>query len=200
MANNCCNLVGNFDDVGFTFPTGCFISVNANENTEYGNFECVEGTDVSGYTVGSLNLSAYIDPPDVYIGCPGRAGVQILWLRKYDCNLNQLHFIYAGEGRSFRSIEADEYVDLNTEFNKRTRMINASSQSGPSALYTDTEQIEGLGMTFGDGPITFNTSTADGCTLDNMGIGTSPYYLQNFNMELVPGNIPVVNYTFAYIP
>jgi len=199
MSEVCCNLVGNFDDVGFNLPGGCFISVNNNINTEYGNFQC-DNLDTSGYTVGSLNLSAYIDPPDVYSGCGGRAGVQILWLRKYNCSIDRLHFIYAGEGRSFRSTGAENFVTLNTEFTKRTKIINASSQSGPGALYTDNEQIEGLGMTFSKGPITFDTSSSEGCTLANMGIGTGSYYLQNFNMELVPGSIPVVNYTFAYLP
>ncbi len=53
-------------------------------------------------------------------------------------------------------------------------------------------------MKFEDGPISFDTSTAAGCTESNMGIGTGDYYLQNFNVELVPGSIPVVNYTYAY--
>ena len=55
-------------------------------------------------------------------------------------------------------------------------------------------------MIYSVGPISFDTSSEAGCTLGNMGMGTGDYYLQNFRVELVPGAIPVANYTFAYVP
>ena len=87
---------------------------------------------------------------------------------------------------------------MTQEYSKKSQIISASSQSGPQAMYTDIEQTEGVGMSYSKGPITFDTSSEATCTLDNMGVGTSDYYLQNFNIELVPGQIPVANYTFAY--
>jgi len=198
MADNCCKFVGEFfNQTSFTFPAGCFTSVSNNINTEYADFECTEM--LGGFTLGSLTLTAYAGT-DIFKGCPGRANVQVLWLRKYDCSNDALHFIYAGEGRSSMSYNASDYVSLNRTYNKNTRMISASSQSGPTALFTDIEQIEGLGMQYNKGPISFDTSTSAGCTLPNMGIGISSYFLQSFSIELVPGSIPVANYAFAYVP
>lgn len=200
MASECCKLVGNFfEETPFTFDSlgQCFISVNNNINTEYADFSCTDM--LGGYSVGTLNIAGYADTIP-YTGCPGSAGCQVLWLRKYDCNLDKLHFIYAGEGRSYASGNTDYLVTLNREYPKKTRVLNASSQSGPASIFTDIEQTEGLGMLYEKGPISFNTSSEDGCTLPNMGLGESDYYLQNFRVELVPGSIPVANYTFAYNP
>ena len=198
MASDCCKFVGNFfNQTSFTFPEGCFTSVSNNINTEYADFECNDL--IGGYTVGSLTLTAYAGV-EIFKGCPGRAGVQVLWLRKYDCSNDKLHFIYAGEGRSFMSDNASSYVSLNKTFSKNTKMISASSQSGPFSLFSEIEQVEGLGMKYTKGPITFDTATSNGCSLPNMGIGTGSYFLQNFSIELVPGSIPVANYSFAYVP
>lgn len=196
MAGSCCNLVGNFLDSSINLPAGCFISVNNNINTDFGNYDC-DNLDIQGQTIGTINLSGYSGKA-VYHGCPGRAGVQILWLRKYDCEEDYVHFIFSGAGRSFKYGDVDDYVELTQVYSKTTKIVNASSQSGPFTLYTDIEQYEGIGMKYDKEPITFDTSTEDGCTLTNMGLGKSDYYLQNFNIEFVPGQIPVANYTFAY--
>jgi len=196
MADTCCKLVGSFyTQTSFTFSglNKCFISVNVNENTEYNDYSC--NTMLGGYTVGSLNLAGYAGT-DIYTGCPGSASVQVLWLRKYDCENDKLYFIYAGEGRSSMSGDAYSYVTLNNTYTKKTKIINASSQSGPTSLFTDIEQTEGIGMNYNLEPISFNSSSESGCTLSD----DRDYYLQNFRIELVPGSIPVANYTFAYIP
>lgn len=198
MASKCCLLVGNFfDDTDFTFDSlgGCFISVNNNINTEYNDFSCT--SMLGGYRTGSLNLAGYAST-DIYSGCPGSAAVQILWLRKYDCENDELHFIFSGEGRSHVSGNADVWATLNNEYPEKTRMLSASSQSGPSSIFTDIEQTEGLGMTYSKGPISFDTSGEEGVTLPNLGMGLGDYYLQNFRLELVPGSVPIANYTFAY--
>jgi len=198
---DCCKLVGNFNSAtSFSLPLGCFISVNNNINTEFTDHQCSDL--IGGATVGSLNLSGYAST-QVHIGCPGRAGVQVLWLRKYDCATDTVYFIYTGQGRSFMSGEFDDFsISLNktASTGKETRILSASSQSGPTGLISDIIQAEGIGMTYGSGPIAFNTETGSGSTLSNMGIGTGSYYLQNFNIELSPGAIPVANYTFAYNP
>jgi len=198
--SGCCNLVGNFlSETGLQLPGGCFISVNTNINTEYSDQGC--DSMLGGYTVGSMNLSAYVST-EVYTGCGGRAGAQVIWIRKYDCELDLLHFIFAGEGRSFLSDDISGFgtISLNNTYPNRTRSLSASAQSGPTSFYTDVIQIEGKGMAYSGGPISFDTSNQAGCTLANMGLGVSDYYLQNFSIELVPGAIPVANYTFAYTP
>jgi len=200
MGSGCCSLVGNFlNDTGLGLPSGCFLSVNININTEYTDQGCDDM--LGGAKTASLTLSAYAST-DIYLGCSGRAGVQVIWLRKYDCVVDKLHFIYSGEGRSFLSedILSGLGLSLNNTYPDRTRAISASAQSGPMSFYTDVTQAEGKGMTYGGGPISFDTSSQAGCTLGNMGVGSSDYYLQNFSIELVPGAIPVVNYSFAFNP
>lgn len=193
---DCCYLVGNFfSNTSFDFP-GCIISVNNTINTEINDYGCLEEL-VLGPRIGTLNLSGY-SGTEVYKGCPARAGVQVLWLRKFRCDTNETHFIFLGPGRSFMQGPASDYVSLSKTVDVVTETIVASSQSGPTALFTKAEQTEGIGMSYTKSPIVFNTDTEAGVTLANKGVGSGSYYLQNFNIELVPGSIPVASYTFAY--
>ena len=193
---DCCKLVGNFlEDTGMVLP-GCIISVSNNINTDYSNAYVCNSLD-GGATIGSLNISGYVDT-GVYQGCQGSAGVQILWNRKYDGEVNTTYFIYNGPGRSFEPEDGAPGVTLIHVFNNSSRIMSASSQSGPSSQYSDVLQTEGVGMDYSGGPINFNTDGSVGCTVGNMGIGTGDYYLQNFRIELVPGSIPVASYTFSY--
>jgi hypothetical protein len=195
MASECCHLVGNFfSDTGFSIP-GCIVSVNNTINTEFTDNSC--GTMSEGPRIGTLNISGYADT-NIYTGCPARAGVQILWMRKYLCEEDTTLFIYLGPGRSFMQDPASSYVSLGEESSSKTVTVSASSQSGPSTLFSINEQTEGLGMSYSKGPISFSTSSESGCTMGNMGVGTGSYYLQTFNIELVPGSIPIASYTFAY--
>lgn len=193
---SCCHLVGNFfEDSSFVF-SGCIISANNTVNTDINDYSCVDGL-VQGPRIGTLNLSGY-SGTEIYTGCPARAGVQVLWMRKFRCDINETHFIFLGPGRSFMQEAASTYVSLVQEVAGVTETVVASSQSGPAALFTIANQKEGLGMIYTKGPIAFSTETESGVTLNNMGVGNGPYYLQNFNIELVPGSIPVASYTFAY--
>ena len=192
---DCCHLVGNFfKDTPFNFP-GCIISVNNTVNTELNDYGCE--TMSEGPRIGTLNISGYVDDI-IYTGCPARAGVQVLWMRKYRCDIDSTHFIFLGAGRSFMHEDASDYVSLTQEASSTTNTVSASSQSGPTALFSINTQKEGIGMSYSRGPIAFNTSSEGGCILGNMGFGTGDYYLQTFNIELVPGSIPVASYTFAY--
>lgn len=192
---DCCHLVGNFfNDTLFNFSE-CIISVNNTVNTEMNDYGCGELS--LGGRVGTINISGFADTI-VYTGCPARAGVQVLWMRKFRCDIEKVHFIFLGPGRSFMQDAASSYVTLGVPSEITTDVVTASSQSGPAALFTITKQKEGLGMSYTKGPIAFDTSSESGCTLTNMGVGDGPYYLQTFNIELVPGAIPVASYTFAY--
>lgn len=187
---NCCYLVGQFESItGLNLPTGCIISINNNINTDYTN-----SCGYAGQTIGSLNLSGYAST-EAHTGCPGRAGVQVKWLRKYDCENDTTYFIFLGGGRAYTGGEG-HMSSLETAYPVTTKIISASSQSGPSAPFTYVEQTEGRGLSYSGTPITFDTTAPP--TIPNMGLGTGPYYLQNFSIEVVPGAIPVANYTFAY--
>lgn len=191
----CCHLVGNFfEDTSFNF-SDCIVSVNNTVNTELNDYGC--GNITEGPRIGTLNISGYVDT-NIYTGCPARAGVQVLWMRKYRCDIDSTHFIFLGAGRSFMHEAASGYVNLIKEASSTTNTVSASSQSGPAALFSINVQKEGVGMSYSKGPITFNTSTESGCTLGNLGVGIGSYYLQTFNIELVPGAIPIASYTFAY--
>jgi hypothetical protein len=191
MADTCCQLVGDLD-LGLN---GCFISMSNTCSTEIG---VVCGSDPQeGPTVGTLSLSAYADDT-LWIGCPSKAGVSISYMRKYDCNTDTLHFIFNGQGQSFYTGEANRFVSLNTVLATSCETINASSSSGPASLYSRSTQYNGYGLTYNGDPINF-TTTAQGTIINLGGIfaGTT-YYLQSFNLELTPGQLPVVSYSLVY--
>ncbi len=190
VTGNCCYLVGQFESItGVTLPTGCIISINNNINTDYTN-----SCGLPGQTVGSLNISGYASTTP-HEGCPGRAGVQVKWLRKYDCENDKTYFIFLGGGRSYVGGEGHMSV-LVDSYAIPTKIISASAQGGPSSVFSYVTQTEGRGLTYIGGPITVSTTTAP--TLPNMGLGTGLYYLQNFSIEVVPGALPVANYSYAY--
>lgn len=187
-----CSYVGNF-----TSPEDmCVISVQININTDYQDYGC--DSLYGGSRVGSLNLSAYSDL-GVYTGKPTRAGCQVIWIKKYSCELDQTFFIFSGQGRSFAE-EDTPGVSLNSVGGSNTSIINASSSSGPNGLVSNTNQMEGLGMNYSGGPINFNTATKDGNIMSVPPFVDSDCYLQNFQIEFVPGSIPVANYVFSFIP
>jgi hypothetical protein len=193
--SGCCQVVGDFfTHAPFSLP-GCIISVNNNINTEYNDYGC--GGLTGGPRIGTLNISGYVSG-EIHQGCPGRAGAQVLWSRKYSCDEDKTYFIFLGPGRSFAQDGAASKVSIGSAAASTSTAISASAQSGPASLFTMSEQTEGLGMSYSHGPISFDTSTESGCTLGNMGLGIGDYYLQTFNIECVPGSVPIASYTFAY--
>lgn len=190
-----CLVVGNFNaGSGLTLPTGCFISANNTVNTELENYFCA--IPLGGATVGTLNLSAYQTTAEIS-KVNQRASVTVPWLRKYDCENDKVYFIYVGEGRSSNADALG--VKLNkTVTGATTQLLSASSQSGPSTIYTKIKQLEGFGMSYTGGPINFDTSAETSCKFSNMGYGTGSYYLQTFYLEAAIGATPIVTYTFVY--
>jgi hypothetical protein len=186
-----CNFAGDF----VSAEDMCVISVQINVNTDYQDYGC--GKLHGGSRVGSLNFSAYSDL-GVYTGKPTRAGCQVLWIKKYSCELDLTLFIFSGQGRSFAE-EGTPATSLNSVGESNTNIINASSSSGPSSIISSTSQIEGLGMNYTGGPINFNTDTKEGSIMSTPFVNSS-CYLQNFHIEFVPGSIPVANYVFSFIP
>ena len=193
MPAGCCQLVGDFP----IDPTKCFISINVSSSTESSLIENEEL--IIGPTIGTVSLTGYAQN-DRYYGCPARASVQVPWIRKWDCDNNEVYFIPTGEGRSSVSGgDISQFASLHWIVGSY-RIVSASSSSGPTAIYTDEEQTDGYGLSYFKGPITFSTSP-DGVTWNgeglNLGVGTM--YLQNFSLELTPGEIPVASYSFVFV-
>jgi hypothetical protein len=193
MAGECCQLVGALD-LGLD---GCFISVSTNCSTEIG---AICGDDpVEGPTIGTVNLSAYMGE-ELWVGCPSKAGVSIPFIRKYDCENDRLYFIFNGKGQSFYNGDADQFVSLHTVLPTSCTSINASSGSGPASIYNVSTQINGYGMSYDSGPINFSTD-AKGTAIELGGIFSGPvYYLQNFSLDLQPGQLPTVSYSLVFSP
>jgi len=190
---DCCYLTSNFyisDDLG------CIISVSVSTSTETMKIgDCI----IAGPSIGTVSLSGYAT--DAYhVGCPGRAGVQIPWVRKYDCDNDIVYFIFSGEGKSYVAGNVGNLATLNTTACTQTS-INAASSAGPT-LYTHMEQEEGYGLDYtnGGGPISFNTVDSDSLVFDANKVG-APYEdcrLQSFSLECTPGQIPVATYSYVF--
>jgi len=190
MANECCRLVG---DLGLGL-NGCIISISTSCNTEV-ILACGDQA-LEGPSTGSINISAYADTV-IWRGCPSKAGVSIPFIRKYDCENDQVHFIFAGQGQSFYTGGANNYVSLKQELPSRCEAISASSSSGPASIYAKSTQVNGYGMTYGGDPISFET-TAESTTIALGGVLTGTYYLQSFSFDAQPGQLPVVSYSLVY--
>lgn len=191
--SECCQLVGN---LSISDP-GCYISVNTSCSTEITNV-CGDDTPMCGATTQTISLSGYANNA-IHVGCPGKAGVSIPWIRKYDCDLNKVHFLFSGEGQSYTSGDVGGLVDIHHTVScaPTSAAFSASSSSGPASIYMQTTQINGYGLIYGGNPISFTTSK-DSTTINlNIGNISGLFYLQTFNLDLQPGQLPVANYTFV---
>jgi hypothetical protein len=197
MAEDCCKLVGNLTLTGLD---GCITSVNVNSKSEIIK-EC-GGEILLGPTTGTVSITGYVVTPNnsdsgVHTGCPGRAGVSIPWVRRYDCEKDDLYLISSGQGSSFVAGDVDGLASLVYSTGRSFPSLNASSTSGPATIYMETEQEEGYGLDYRGGPISFDTR--DELIINNFGVGTGPMYLQNFSVEFNPGEIPTATYSFLFV-
>jgi hypothetical protein len=191
MAENCCQLVGNLN-VGFP---GCVISVSTNCATE-SVIACGDENPLAGPSTGTINITAYADFSP-WIGCPTKAGVNIPYIRKYDCDNDIVYFIPSGQGQSFVSGDAQGKVSVKYVL-ASCDSLNASSTSGPTSIYVMTTQINGYGLTYNGNPISISTTSE----MEPFNIG-GPFsgvdaYLQNFSFDAQPGQPPTVSYSFIY--
>lgn len=190
---DCCQLAGNLSIGGL----GCYISVNTSCSTEITN-ACGDDTPLCGSTTQTITLAGYASST-VHIGCPGRAGVSIPWIRKYDCDNNKVHFLFAGEGQSYVAGDIDDLASLNNAVSCAPSSVSfsASSSSGPTSIYMETSQTNGYGLDYNGGPISF-TTFKEGTTVSlNVGNIYGTFYLQTFSLDVQPGQLPVANYTFV---
>jgi len=189
----CCQLVGSFP----ISTDKCFISISISSSTESSLIENEEL--IIGPTIGTVSITGYAQD-NRYYGCPSRVSVQVPWIRKWDCDNNVVYFIPSGEGRSSMFGDgASDFGSLHRTIGSY-RIVNASASSGPASIYTDAYQTDGYGLTYNKGPISFSTSP-NGVTWDGEGLdlGVGIMYLQNFSLELNPGEIPVASYSFVFV-
>jgi len=220
---DCCQLVGSLtlDNL-----LGCVISINVSSKLELLK-QCANSLLI-GATLGSVSITGYA-APEIHVGCPGRAGVSVQWMKRLDCDAAKTYFLAAGEGPSYVAgdIKAtvngseQELAVINNSVNRSYPTISASSSSGPAAIYMKTNQTDGYGLTYVGHPIAIDTSltpyisdpmrgtrtisingesrTVYSMVLPNFGIGQGPMYLQNFSLEMNPGELPVATYSFAFV-
>ena len=207
MANECCKLVGNLS----LSRSGCFLSFSMNSRTEVIK-EC-DGEPLVGPSTGTVSVTAYMDSiagsgGRIYSGCQSSANVSIPWTRKYDCETDTVHYINAGKGTS--SVIGDtapHAVIKNEAVVRRYPNISASVGSGPTTIYALQEQVDGYGLRYTGGPIDFDSDDENSLTFTPSSIippsvvmptGITDLYLQSFNLNLNPGEIPQVSYSFAF--
>jgi len=203
MGEECCLLVGGIE---FNPKYGCIISISMNSRTEVVK-ECGD-VALLGPTTGSVNLTAYVREMEIYAGCQASANVSIPWVRKYACEGDVVYYIQSGKGSA--SIIGQDYVDpyakLLSDTGRRYYNISANVGQGPTSIYAIQEQVDGSGLDYYGGPIDFNTGQGSVVQQweDIMPVnflkpeGATPLYLQSFNLNLNPGEIPQVSYSFAF--
>jgi len=185
----CCKLVGNLK-LGID---GCIISISTSCSTE-STVACGDEHPLPGPTIGSLNITGYADT-QIWVGCPCKAGLNLPYVRKYDCVNDVVYFIPNGQGQSFISGE-NAAVSVKYPLSSCTS-INASSTSGPTTIYMETTQINGYGLSYTGGPISIETTT-EMSPVEFPGIVEQDLYLQNFSFDAQPGQLPTVSYSFVY--
>ena len=191
MASECCQLVGNLD---LGFP-GCVISISTSCATE-GIIACGDDTPLAGPSNGTVNITAYAQFSP-WVGCPTKAGVNIPYVRKYDCDTDTLFFIPSGQGQSFISGDAQGLVSIKHVLSSCSS-VNASSTGGPSSIYAVTTQTTGYGLEYLGNPIAVSTDS-EMLPIDIGGpFAGTDMYLQNFSFDATPGQPPTVSYSFIY--
>lgn len=191
MATDCCKLVGNLS----LALEDCIISVNVSSRAEVIK-EC-GGELLMGPSTGSVSITAYASN-DFYIGCGGKAGVSISWVRRYDCENDEVHFIPSGKGASYVVGDVEGLASLLLGTGKSYTSFNANASSGPATIYTEVEQEDGYGLLYTGNPFSFSTEEPENLEFENFGVGEGTLYLQNFSLELNSSTLPVVTYSFMF--
>jgi len=196
---DCCKIAG-------YFPTeqDRLISVDSKSGTSVVE---IGGILHEGSTQGVATVTAYASF-DFYVGCAGSAQVNIPWMTRYDCDNDQVHFIFKGAGQS--SIIGDVDTSLvripaNNEVISY-RHVKASSASGPFSLYNDDLQRDGYGLIYNGPPWAFNTTIESSCVIQGNTIYQpagetlewGPLYIHSFSINFNPGELPVATYGFVF--
>lgn len=191
MASDCCKLVGSLN----LNSDGCITSIQVQSSTEISK---IGSTIIQGSTFGTVNITGYASL-DIHVGCGGKASASIDWVRKYDCDNDQVYILFSGAGRSSIAGDVGGFAELGTSLSDSTYdILNASSANGPSALYEEYTQTDGFGLNYSGGPISF-TADDTGPVVKSIGKYSS-LCLQSFSLQCTPGALSVATYSFIYLP
>jgi hypothetical protein len=190
VANTCCQLVGNLTS---TVPG--LISISHRIGTEASRIGGDQGALIIGATIGTVTITAYANKV-VHIGCPGRASLNVPWIRKYDCSTGITYFIFSGQGQSSVSGNVGGLASPN-EFINSYAVLSASASSGPASIYESAPQEDGYGLSYKGTPFTFTTSDQQTLSI-NIGFGYGAMYLQSFSLQCTPGQVPISTYDFIF--
>lgn len=151
------------------------------------------GEPLEGPATHSVNISGYASTTVWNLG-PAKAGVNISFIRKYDCESNIAYLIFAGQGQSYEAGPIGSLASVNKSFSTSSYLI-ANASSGPSSIYNSGSQTAGYGLTYSGDPFSFNT--ANGATKINLGgmLG-GDHYLQSFSVDAQCGQLPIATYSF----
>ncbi len=205
---DCCVIASQFN--GIQGINGCLISANMSGKVEIIK-ECGtggEGDVIFGPTIGSLSFTSYVnDRLGIHQECQGRAGVSVPWSRHFGCGIggtpeqSGVYFIKSGSGSSFVAGNVDGLARIVKSTGREYPNISISSQGGPSTIGTNILQTDGAGLIYNGGPLNFDSSRDSmifNFTVNYDGGSISTFYLQNFNLELTAGEIPIASYSFMF--
>ncbi len=192
-SDNCCLLVGNLKLVGV--ENKCIISVNKSCKTEVIMACGTEFDPLPGPSIVSLNITGYAST-DMWSDCPAAAGVSIPFIQKYDCETDEVHFIFNGRGQSYINGPVSSLATLYKTMGSACDTLSANSSSGPFSLYTLQEQTTGYGLIYTGDPFSFK-SDPNGIEIDCGTTLGGTYYLQSFNLTCQPGQLPTATYSLV---
>jgi hypothetical protein len=186
----CCKLVGNLDYIDLN---GCITSINVSSSTEI--IGACSPPEL-GPTVGNVSITGYAQY-NIHKGCPVQAGTSVNWVRRYDCEEDKLYLIQSNYATAFMvgSSSSITYISLIGELTNY-KVINASIGSGPTSLYTDDNRVDGYGLNYSGNILSVDTSQS--LIYNNFGVGSGDMYLQSFNFNAQPGQVPTVSYSFLF--
>jgi len=199
MANNCCNLVGNFD-----IKADGIISVSSKGATPVQLFTSGGNSALAiAPSSGSVSITAYAGTV-VHSECAAKAGVSVNWITRTDCDKNI--YLFGGPGKSYIQGPTaglayfPSLAGVNNPVNEY-EIVDASSSSGPASMYTVDVQQDGFGLVFDGTPWRIDTTIESDCIIDLSSWGIGGYgkcMLQSLNLTCTPGQVPTVNLDFVY--
>lgn len=202
MVGDCCNLVGNFN-----ISLDGIISVSSKGDTPVQLY--TDGTNnitTVAPSTGTVSITAYA-ASYAHGGCAGKAGVSINWVSRTMCGEEFKNvYMFGGAGKSH--IQGDvgglaEFPAVTGITNpvNQYEIIDASSSSGPSALYIKDIQYDGFGLIFNGNPFNIDTTKEEDCIIDLTKYGIGGYgecMLQSMSLTCTPAQIPTISYDFIY--
>ena len=200
-----CRIAGLFTEVGYDG----IISASITGSSEFIDIlsQCDTGpnvfTDVrkilKGPSVGTLNITAYAfakGSTNKYLGiaCPSQAGIDFPTQQRFDCENNITRIIRTKTGQSFREGDPIDGITLLGEFCS-FRTINASAQSGPQSIVTDTERFMGSDLVWTGLPFPLDSRDPDSLDFTILGLDVK---LTSFNISITVPSVATNSYTFQY--